>query len=225
MRNLAAQSLRLLRRESKALSAELQPLAQRVADLELSIIQELRVLYQRPISAQSLRIHGDFHLAQALWTGADFVFIDFEGDPNIPISERRIKRSPLRDVASMVGSFRYAAWAGLEQHIQRCGVSAEDMAAFESWLRYWNLWAGSAYLKGYFHALGRTKFLPTDEESLHLMLRAYLVNHTVAELGRELRKAPPRLKIPLNGLLVLLGESLPVGASNAEPVPAAALRP
>jgi maltose alpha-D-glucosyltransferase/alpha-amylase len=217
MRNLAVKNLRLLREALKTLAREAQPLAQRVVDLELGIIQAYRVLYERQVAAQSLRIHGDFHLAQALWTGTDFIFIDFEGDPSVSISERRIKRSPLRDVASMVRSFHYAAYAGLEQYLERGGGAQPDQPRFEAWLRYWALWTGTAYLKAYFQTLGRTKILTADEETLHLMLRAYLVNHTLAELGHELRTTNPRLKIPLRGLLVLLGEPL-LESSGSEAV-------
>ena len=100
-------------------AAGLLPLAHQVADLEGAIIQRYRELFGHRLSAKRIRIHGDCRLGELVWTGKDFFFCDFEGDFLAPFSERRIKRSPLRDATSMLRSFHYAAYAGLHQHMAR----------------------------------------------------------------------------------------------------------
>jgi maltose alpha-D-glucosyltransferase/alpha-amylase len=204
MRNLATQNLRLLRKQLKTLPAAAAPLAQRVLDLEPEIINRYRALYERPITAGRIRCHGDFHLGQVLYTGKDFFIIDFEGEPAVPLSERRIKRSCLRDVAGMVRSFHYAAWAGLYQQLQRGSLEEENLPTFEPWARLWYLAVSSAYLRAYFKTMGNSDILPQSEEELLVMLSAYLLNKAVYEIGYELNNRPAWLPLPLQGILQLM---------------------
>jgi maltose alpha-D-glucosyltransferase/alpha-amylase len=217
MRNLAVQNLRLLRRQSIALRPEIQPLAQRVVELEPAILESYRTLCDLRSSAQRLRLHGDCRLGQVLWTGKDFVFIDFEGDASAPISERRLKHSPMRDVATMLRSFHQAASIGLEQHVARGSIPPENMLRFQSWLRYWNLWVSVAYLKAYFQAIAGSKILPENEEPLRVMLRAHVLDRTMNELGREWSRGGERLEIPLSAILFLLREPLPAAPAVKAP--------
>jgi maltose alpha-D-glucosyltransferase/alpha-amylase len=221
MRNLAQRNLYWLRGQ-KNLPQAIQPLAQRVCELEPAIIENYRALCDHRLSAQLLRLHGDCRLGQVLWTGKDFIFIDFEGDSTVPMSERRLKHSPLRDVATMLRSFHYAAAVGLDQHVERGSIPPENLPQFQPWLRYWNLWVSVAYLKAYFQAIGGAGILPDNEESVRLMLRAYLLDRTMNELGRALSEGGGRLDIPLSGVLYFLREPLPQApaakASLAQPV-------
>jgi maltose alpha-D-glucosyltransferase / alpha-amylase len=164
----------------------------------------------RPAPAgKRLRLHGDCRLGQVLWTGKDFVFIDFEGDSSVPISERRLKHSPMRDVATMLRSFHYAASVGLDQHVERGSIPPENMLRFQSWLRYWNLWVSVAYLKAYFQAIAGANILPDNEEAIRVMLRAHLLDRTMNELGRQLKDGQAGLDVSLSGILFLLREAVP----------------
>ncbi|HUJ09666.1 MAG TPA: maltose alpha-D-glucosyltransferase [Verrucomicrobiae bacterium] len=205
MRNLATQNFRLLRTQLKTLPPNVIPLAQRALEREQEIISCYRLLYTRRITARRIRCHGDFHLGQILYTGKDFVMIDFEGEPLTPLSERRIKRSALRDVSSMVRSFHYAAWTGLYEHVQRGGGDPQSLSKFEPWANLWYQVVSSVYLRAYLKAMGHSEVLPDSDEELLAMLPAYLLNKAVYEVGYELNNRPAWLHIPLLGILHLLG--------------------
>ncbi|MBN2508287.1 MAG: maltose alpha-D-glucosyltransferase [Verrucomicrobia bacterium] len=206
MRNLATHNLRLLRRQLKSLPADVAPMAERAAALESAIVARYRPLFERRISAKRIRIHGDYHLGQVLWTGKDFVILDFEGEPAVPLTERRIKRSPLQDVAGMIRSFHYAAYAGLNQQVERGSLAPENLAHAEPWARFWNHAVSAAFLRAYLEAVGKSEVLPQTDEELRVMLPAYLLNKAVYELGYEMNHRPAWLKIPLQGILHLMEE-------------------
>jgi maltose alpha-D-glucosyltransferase/alpha-amylase len=201
MRSNAVHNLRLLRERLRTLPADSRPMAERVAELEPDILQTYRRLYELPLVAKRLRIHGNCQLTEVLWTGRDFVFIDFEGDATMTIGERRLKRSPLRDVARMLCSFQCAAYAGLQLQVERAGIPPESRSRFEPWLRYWSFWVSLAYLNAYFLAHGKSQLLPGGLEDLQIMLRAYLLDRLVTALGHQLNTHSGGLMIPLQGIL------------------------
>ncbi len=194
MRELVERTLRLLRARLAALPEPDQGDARRVLAQEAQIIGRFDALLARPIRALRMRIHGDYHLGQVLYTGDDFMIIDFEGEPARPLSERRMKRPPLQDVASMLRSFHYAAYAAC---FAQDGPSAAVLGA---WARYWHLWVSTAYLQAYLAAADGAAFMPAADD-LKLLLDIYLVEKAIYELGYELNNRPGWVKIPLQGIL------------------------
>ena len=205
MRGLIRRNFQLLREKLEGLPGEVQHRARLILAAEKELIACQQKITGRRLSAMKCRIHGDFHLGQALFTGKDFVFIDFEGVPARTLTERRLKRSPLRDVASMIHSFHYAAMTTLVQH----GSShPEDRALLEPWLEAWYIYVSGSYLKAYLHALRKEKspLIPADRTDLTIMLRSFMIQKVVHELGHELNNRPDWVDLPLRGLEMLLRE-------------------
>jgi maltose alpha-D-glucosyltransferase/alpha-amylase len=203
MRNIAGQSLQSLHSRLRHLPAPLRREAQQVLDSEAEILRRFRLVLERKISAMRIRIHGDYHLAQMLFTGKDFVIIDFEGESGRSISERRLKRSSLRDVAGMLRSFHYAAYTRLFGH-EGGVVRREDAATLEPWARFWVHWVSVVFLRSYLERAGAAAFLPKGKEELQVMLQAYLLEKAMGELAYELTHRPDWVRLPLHGILQLL---------------------
>lgn len=197
MRSLTDRMMQLLRDRFDALPAAGQADAVRVLALEGEIAARFDTLLARPISALRARIHGDYHLGQVLYTGDDFMIIDFEGEPARPLRERQMKRSPLQDVAGMLRSFHYAAYAA---YFAEAGAGAST-SALEPLARYWHRWVSVAFLRTYLDVAEGAAFLPPSPDNLRLLLDAYLLEKAVYELGYELNNRPAWVRIPLQGIL------------------------
>jgi maltose alpha-D-glucosyltransferase/alpha-amylase len=162
------------------------------------IEERLRVIQARPIEAVRIRTHGDLHLGQVLFTGDDFVLIDFEGEPARPLRERRYKRHPLRDVAGMLRSFSYAAESALRTGSSR----SQDTERVRPWGVAWATWVGAAYLAGYLEVAGA--LVPAEPGLRRMLLDFYVMEKCIYEIGYELNNRPDWLPIPMRGLLELV---------------------
>ncbi|HMQ31310.1 MAG TPA: maltose alpha-D-glucosyltransferase [Chloroflexaceae bacterium] len=201
MRALTAQSLQALRKQLPRLPDGARNDAEAVLAREEALLARFRRINTQKIGATRTRIHGDLHLGQVLYTGNDFIIIDFEGEPARPIGERRIKRSPLRDVAGMLRSFEYAAYSTLFNRNAGAPEGDATLAHMRPWADYWCFWVSAAYLGGYLaHARGAS-FLPADRGDLETMLEVFVLEKAVYEVTYELNNRPAWLGIPLNGIL------------------------
>jgi maltose alpha-D-glucosyltransferase/alpha-amylase len=152
--------------------------------------------------AVKTRVHGDYHLGQVLWVDNDFVILDFEGEPTRPVEERRARQSPLKDVAGMLRSFDYAAFAGLFGFTRD---RPDDFARLEPWARLWQQWASAAFLRAYRELARGAAFLPARPEAFAELLDLFLLEKAFYELVYELNNRPDWVRIPLSGVLALLG--------------------
>jgi maltose alpha-D-glucosyltransferase / alpha-amylase len=202
-RNLTGQTFGLLKLRLAHLPEELQAPAQKLVDGERTVLDRFRALTQRRLSGLRIRVHGDYHLGQVLFTGKDFVIIDFEGEPARPLSERRIKRSPLRDVAGMLRSFHYAAFSALS-HLRSSGISSEPIALGQ-WARVWHAWTGAVFLRSYLQTPGVAAFLPQQPDELEILLDTLILEKAIYELKYELNNRPDWVPIPMDAIMDLIG--------------------
>ncbi|CAN5691402.1 maltose alpha-D-glucosyltransferase [soil metagenome] len=166
-----------------------------------SLLGQLRSAPALQLMTAKIRVHGDYHLGQVLWSEGDFYIIDFEGEPARPLAQRREKQSPLKDVAGMMRSFSYAARAGLFAHAASRPGDPETLAR---WADLWEAWTTAAFLRGYFSTAGNAVFIPQEATQRDELLRLFVLDKALYELNYELNNRPDWLRIPLAGILRLV---------------------
>jgi maltose alpha-D-glucosyltransferase/alpha-amylase len=153
------------------------------------------------ITGKKIRIHGDYHLGQILFTGKDFLIIDFEGEPMRSPGERRLKYSALRDVAGLLRSYHYAVYSAL---IQFTTVHPTDLESLQSYAELWYQYVSSAYFSAYREVAGHSGLLPATDEQIAALLGAFLIDKGIYEIIYELNNRPEWVAIPIRGILSTL---------------------
>ncbi|MCC6226966.1 MAG: maltose alpha-D-glucosyltransferase [Microthrixaceae bacterium] len=176
-----------------------EDLAARIGEVvagEQRLLDVLKLLRDQPLDGARIRIHGDLHLGQVLVSGTDHRIIDFEGEPLRSIGERRIKRTPLVDVAGMLRSYDYAAQTGVQIQAER-GLAEPHLAAWADW---WGAETGRHFLAGYVANPGVDALLPRDPGMRRLLLECCLINKAAYEIRYEIDHRPDWVQTPLRAL-------------------------
>jgi trehalose synthase-fused probable maltokinase len=159
-----------------------------IAGLEQEVRERITLPSQGLIGGKSIRIHGDYHLGQTLYTRNDWTLLDFEGEPARPLNARRQKRSPLRDVASMLRSFSYATWAVKLQRGQQAPADFEERAR-------------TAFLDAYFADVDHALLPSGGQPQIDSLLKTFELEKALYELQYELDNRPDWVPIPVAGIL------------------------
>lgn len=219
---LTADDMELLRAEIKfqtaqaftALEANIGRLSRSIASQAGQLLEhghqaldQLTGQWSGTPQGQKTRVHGDYHLGQVLWAENDYILLDFEGEPTRTIDERREKHSPLRDVAGMLRSYHYAAYAGLFAFTHD---RPDDFASLAPWADMWQQWVSAAFVRKYLERCGEASFLPHDKREFAMLLDAYMLAKALYELAYELNNRPDWVRIPLSGVWQLLEPHLEI---------------
>ena len=203
-RKLANEKITALKNRMSSLPPHIATEAQQIIDIQDDILDCFSQVYSRKIDVTKTRVHGDYHLGQVLFNGKDFYIIDFEGEPMHSISERRLKRTPMKDVAGMIRSFHYAAFGQL---VLNQNYRPEDMSLLEAAAQQWFHYASQFFLTAYIETTQGQDFIPKDKDSFELLLRIYTLEKAIYEVGYEMNARPEWLRIPIRGVLYAMKNS------------------
>ncbi|HEY3900044.1 MAG TPA: maltose alpha-D-glucosyltransferase [Chthoniobacter sp.] len=200
LRGSAGQVLRQLKRHLPRLPEDARADAAALLGSHSPLLTVFARLLDHRIDTSRIRVHGDFHLAQVLNTGKDFVIIDFEGEPRLTLGERRLKRSALRDVAGMLRSFDYAVAFALRNERE------DDLQRLTPWARAWAKTMRDAYLAAYLEHAAGASFLPSSSPDTLLLLEVFQLDKALYEINYELSYRPAWVATPLRAVNEMLAQ-------------------
>ncbi|MBV8811901.1 MAG: maltose alpha-D-glucosyltransferase [Acidobacteriaceae bacterium] len=201
---LTSRRLEFIRQRYADMQPEVMLLAAKVLDQENAIVAKFRAIYEQRPSSVRQRFHGRLHLGHLLITGDDVVIFDFEGDPDQHLSSRRIKRCPLRDVASMLVSFGYAAQTTVRRILFEEGNDSVLRAELRALGRFWYSHVSAAFIRGYWRAAERAPYLPPQQADQQILLDTYLLERALLDVRADIQDKPELSGMPFRVILHLL---------------------
>ena len=200
VRHQAGRAQEMLRAGAHGLPAAVRADAEAFLGGADALVGQVDALAGGRVGASKIRCHGDYHLGQVLRAGDDYILLDFEGEPAKSLADRLAKQSAMKDVAGMIRSFDYAAFAALFAHAEG---HPDRFAALAPLAQFWRSWVASAYLREYLAVAGDAPFIPRDPAALARLLEVQLLDKALYELLYELNNRPDWVRIPLQGINAL----------------------
>lgn len=165
------------------------------------ILNKLKDIQKKRIDALMTRIHGNLHLSKILYTGKDFFISDFEGDPLKSLSNRRLKNSPLIDVAGIIRSLHYVSYKSL---FTQSSLKSDDIPLLESWADIWYKFNAFSFLDSYLETVREYRIVPKKKKIFIEFLGSLLLDKALHELEYELNNRPEWAIIPIRGIKSLV---------------------
>jgi maltose alpha-D-glucosyltransferase/alpha-amylase len=191
------QELRAIRRLRHRAEGPVAAALDELIASEQSCLARLGAIRRDRIKGSRIRLHGDYRLDQVHIVDDGFIVADFSGDHSLPLGQRRLRGSPLRDVAQMLRSFDYVALA-----------TARDGSPDERrWAAWWSRVAGYAFVESYLTELEDSPLLPDSADAVNSLLEAFMLARSLRELHWELATRPELVRVPLAGLRRMLGQT------------------
>jgi maltose alpha-D-glucosyltransferase/alpha-amylase len=227
MQSLVRETFEGLARNKQALPATLKERLDRILAYRPELLTTLKKIYASKMDTLKIRIHGNYHLGQILLTGRDLVISDYSGDPSLSFSERRLKRSPAVDLASMVASFYDIAF---EAFLNSQQLHEDDVKRLLPMAALWAHYLSGCFIGAYREGTRGTGLLPGGDADFETLLQYYLVQKAMTVFNGYLKKDPKRLVIPqtmlrevlrpqgqAEGAPAVIGEGKVVRAADAVP--------
>jgi maltose alpha-D-glucosyltransferase/alpha-amylase len=197
MQSLVREASQGVQRNLSQLSPAIVEAATQLLENKERLLDILKRIYSKKLDVTKIRIHGNYHLGQVLLTGKDLAIKDFGGDPYRTLSERRLKRSPLRDVVAMIASFHYTAYEGLR-----------DTPELLPFAGFWAYHQSGFFVKAYLETVHEASFIPVNKQDLQMMLQTYLLQRALHNLADDMNSRPEWAIVPLGIIKTVLNEQV-----------------
>ncbi len=198
---LTTRRLEFIRQRLSEMAPDVRPLASKVLEHEPAILAKFKAIFEQRIDSMRTRFHGRLHLGHILVKENDIAIFDFEGDPTQHLSERRIKRNPLRDVSSMLVSFGYATQSAIRA-IR--GEGEHDEVKLRNAARAWFSLVTAAFVREYWSIAGRAPYMPSSRAHQEILLTTYLLERAMLDIREDIQNQPDFSGMPFRLILHLL---------------------
>ncbi len=182
----------------------------RASDLVKEFLERKNEIRRRFVSfdwtklkGERIRVHGDYHLGQILVKEDDFYLLDFEGEPESTIRDRKVKHPPLKDVAGIFRSFHYAIYATIFNNGEKYPYSQEDL--FKAGETLYRFFIG-VFLETYVTLIQENNLNIGYHQERIFILKYCMLEKAVYELGYEMNSRPRWAVIPLEGILGIIND-------------------
>ncbi len=201
MVSLVREVFQNLKRNLSRLPTDLQPEAEELLKHRDDVLAIFKKIYNKKLDVWKIRIHGFYNLSQILFTGKDLVIQGYGGDPLRPYSERRLKRSPLHDVATMLRSFHNVVFEGFHANHH---ILKDNLPKYIPFLRLWAHYMGGFYMKAYLETVKGSQFVPPDTADFRVMLQTYLLEKSLLELNHSLNDGLNSIIMPIRTIKIII---------------------
>jgi len=202
MQALIRESVQALQKRMDQLSEETKQEVQILFDNRENLLNTSRKIYQKKLDIWKTRTHGSFSLRKLLVSGKDIIIQDFGGKPTKSYSARRLKRSPLRDIAEMIISFHYVAYEGFFASHQ---VNRDELRSLLPFAELWAHYISGFFLESYLLKVQGTALIPKDNKDLEIVLNTFLVEKSLTHFIDNLEVKPDYVIVPLHIIRSVLG--------------------
>lgn len=204
MQSLVRETVQNLQRNKDNLPPVLKSEIEDLLQQRTAILNTLKRIYKKKLDIVKIRIHGNYTLQKVLLTGKDVAIQDFSGNPAQPFSERRLKRSPVRDVASMVCSIYYTAYEGFFNSYQ---VQKEERHSLLPFAEQFAHYMSGFFIKAYMDTVGNTLFLPNAKEDVAVVIQTYVLERALHYFNSDIKNRPEYVIVPLRIIQSILKQA------------------
>ena len=187
------------------LEEELQHIAAQILAADADLKAYLAHIRELKIDTYKTRYHGDYHLGQLLLAGNDFVIIDFEGEPERSLNERRAKHSPLRDVAGLFRSLNYAGKVAVARSTME---RPQDRVLLKPLVESWEQAAREAFWASYQEEGAATISFPQNIQHANDLVELFCLEKSLYEIRYEIANRPDWVGLAMNGLVEIFARIL-----------------
>ncbi|MEO8584485.1 MAG: alpha-glucosidase C-terminal domain-containing protein, partial [Flavitalea sp.] len=193
------------RKNIDRLSPDVRAQAEEVLTLKDILLRKLKTVYAKKMDIVKIRIHGNYDLKQILFTGKDIAILDFHGEPTRSYSDRRLKRSALLDIASMIRSIHYTTHEGLVLHKN---ITREEKDRMLPFAQMWTHYVTGIFMDAYLRTVKGSNFIPENKDDLKVLLETFLLEKAIQGFRYEVNNRPDWVIVPLQIIKSLLRQSI-----------------